>query len=185
MPQIAFDPEGDGVAIWSREDGAHKVVQAAGLDGASPQLRGPSIPPAATMGQPISFSVSPFDSWSAIASIRWGFGDDGTAVGPAVTHVYARPGTYPVTLAVADALGKTSETSGAVTVFPKARAGRNVLLRKRRARLRVHCPSPAGCEGLAKLIAPVRVHRHRRLAKRRRTIGRARFSIPGSTTGRS
>ena len=83
VPQLAFDAEGNGVSVWTREDGAHARVQAAGFDGASPQLRGLSIPAAATMGQPVAFSVSPFDVWSAIASIAWSFGDEGLAGGPA------------------------------------------------------------------------------------------------------
>ena len=180
--QIALAPDGNGVAIWTRESGSHPIVQALGFDGTPPQLRAVSIPAVATMGKPVSFSASAFDVWSPIASIRWSFGDEAGATGPAVTNSYARPGTYRASVVVADALGRSSEASATVTVYPQARAGRNVLVKGRRAKLRVHCASPAGCEGTAKLIAAVELKRGARVIRKRLSIGTKPFAIPGSTS---
>jgi hypothetical protein len=180
--QIALGPGGDGAGLWTRESGSHPIVQALGFDGAPPQLRAVSIPTVATMGKPVSFSVSPFEVWSPVASISWSFGDGAGASGPAVANTYARPGTYRASVVVADALGKSSEASATVTVYPKARAGRNVLVKKGRAKLSVHCPSPAGCEGVAKLVAAVELKRGTHPKRKRLPIGTKRFAIPGSRT---
>ena len=180
--QVAFGAAGDGAGVWTRDNGTHTIVQAIGFDGAGPQLRNLSIPAVATMGQPVAFSVSPFDNWSAIASTRWSLGGEGEVDGTAPTHVFPRPGAYDVTVTVTDALGRLSRSSATVTVFPKARAARNIKVKGKRAQLRVHCPSPAGCEGLAKLISAMKVVRGGRLVKKRLLIGKARFAIAGSTT---
>ena len=180
--QVAFAATGDGVGIWVRDDGARDIAQAVGFDGAGPQLRSLSIPAAATTGKPAAFSVAPFDNWSAIASTRWSFNGEGEVNGTAVTHVYAQPGAYQVTVTTADALGRTSQSSATVTVYPKARAARNIRVKGKLAQLRVQCPSPAGCEGLAKLIAAVKVKRGGSLVKKRLPIGGAQFQVPGSTT---
>ena len=87
-----------------------------------------------------------------------------------------------MTVAVTDVLGKTREAAATVTVFNRARAGRNVRLRGGRAQLKVFCPSPAGCAGTARLIAPVKLRRGNRLVKKRRPIGRADFTLPGPAT---
>jgi uncharacterized protein YheU (UPF0270 family) len=180
--QIALGPDGNGVGLWTRESGSHPIVQALGFDGTPPQLRALSIPTVATMGKPVSFSVSPFDIWSPIASVRWSFGDGAGATGPAVANSYPRPGAYRASVVVADALGRNSEASAMVTVYPKPRAGRNVRVEGRRAKLRVHCASPAGCEGVAKLMAAVELKHGNRVKWRRLPIGTRRFAIPGSTS---
>ncbi len=180
--QIALGPDGNGVGAWTRESGSHPIVQALGFDGTPPQLTAVSIPTVATMGKPLSFSVSPFDVWSPIASVRWSFGDGTSATGPAVANSYARPGTYRASVAVADALGRSAEASATVTVYPNPWAGRNVRVNGRRAKLRVHCASPAGCEGVAKLIAPVKLERGTRVIRKRLPIGTKSFAIPGSTS---
>ncbi len=178
-PQAALDTAGDGALLWTREIGVDSVVEAIGLDGTGPQLRSLSIPAVATMGLPVAFSVAPFDVWSAIASVRWSFAGQGEALGPSASHAFPRPGAYQVTVTVADGVGRMTEASGAVRVYAKARAARNLRVRGRRARLRVRCPSPAGCEGRPRLIAPVEVRHGARLVRRRRRIGRTRFAIPG------
>ena len=42
------------------------------------------------------------DPDGTIASYEWDFGDGGTDAGETVTHTFAAPGTYPVTLTVTD-----------------------------------------------------------------------------------
>jgi hypothetical protein len=180
--QVSLDGTGDGAAVWARVSQSHPIVQAVGLDGSAPSLRSLSIPEAATMERPVSVSVSPFDVWSPISSVRWSFAAEAEVAGVAAAHTFGRPGTYPVTLAVTDALGRVSHAGASVRVYPKARASRNVAVRGRRALLRVHCPSPAGCAGSAKLKAAVKLRRGRRTVRRRATIARARFAIGGLGT---
>jgi hypothetical protein len=178
-PQLALDPSGDGVAVWSRDNGSNTIVQSAGYDAVTPQLRFLSIPAAGTVRQPVSFTVSPFDAWSDIGSINWSFGDGAEGAGAAVTHTFMRPGLYTVHVVAADRLGNAGDATGAVTIFNKARAGHYGRLRRGRALLKLYCPSPAGCIGELRLIAGVRVRLHRRLVGKRRLIGQFTFSIPG------
>lgn len=65
------------------------------------------------------------DSDGFITGYSWDFGDNSTGTGAAPTHVYANPGTYPVTLSVTDDRGETSSVTHPVTV--EAPAGPVVL----------------------------------------------------------
>jgi hypothetical protein len=112
--QIAVDGQGDAVAAWTGEDG----IQGAGYVAAGPLLNGLSIPTTGIVGQPVSFSVAPFDVWSVLGETSWSFGDGASASGPSVTHAYARAGTYGVTLNSADMLGNATSASGKVTIAP-------------------------------------------------------------------
>ena len=50
-------------------------------------------------------------------SYAWAFGDGETSTqGPTTTHTYAAPGTYKVTLAVSDSMGRTSTFSRLITI---------------------------------------------------------------------
>jgi PKD domain len=115
-PDLAFDSQGDATAVWYRGNGSDEIVQAAGYDAAGPQLRSLSIPAAGTAGQPVYFSVSPLDVWSVVAGTSWTFGDGGAAGGAAVSHVYAAPGTYPVTVTGTDALGSSTSAAGSIAI---------------------------------------------------------------------
>ena len=119
-PQLAGDTQGDAVALWlayspSTRTGA---IQGAAHDGAGPLLEGLSIPPTASPGQLLAFSVSPFDVWSALGATRWAFGDGASATGPSVTHAYATPGSYQVTVESEDVLGNQTTTTASVEVPP-------------------------------------------------------------------
>jgi hypothetical protein len=181
-PQVALDPAGDAVALWSREDGTNAIVQAIGYDRAGPLLRALSIPAAGTVRQPVSFSVSPFDFWSPIGPVSWTFGDGSGAAGAAVSHAFESPGVYQLTVTASDVLGNARGATGSVAIYPKARAGRNVRVRRGRALLRLFCPSPAGCEGELRLIVGHKFERNGRKVGRRLPVGRTTFSIPGQTT---
>ena len=111
-PQVAFDPQGNAVAVWERFNGSNYIVQAAGYDAAGPQLRALSIPGSGVARQTLSFSVSPLDVWSSLGPTSWSFGDGTGASGTAVTHAYSAAGSYRVTLTSADVLGNVSSTSG-------------------------------------------------------------------------
>jgi hypothetical protein len=118
LPDLAFDAEGDAIAIWGREDGVNDyVLQGAGYDFNGPRLDGLRIPTAGTAGQPVPFAVSPFDVFS-LGATSWSFGDDGQASGNAVSHTYSAPGRYPVTVTALDASGNASMQTAAITIVP-------------------------------------------------------------------
>jgi PKD repeat protein len=56
-----------------------------------------------------------FQSFSEAENLTWDLGDGSTAEGSEVVHTYQQPGTYTVTLTVADALC-TDQTSMEITV---------------------------------------------------------------------
>ncbi len=113
-PQVAFDEQGDAVAAWVGEHG----VEAAGYAATGPSLNNVSIPTEGTVGQPLTFSVSPFDVWSIGGETIWSFGDGTSASGASVTHTYTAPGTYEVTLRSADTLGNVTSTVDKITIAP-------------------------------------------------------------------
>lgn len=117
QPQVALDDQGNAVAGWLREEiEGPGVVEAAGYDAAGPQMHSLSIPAGGTAGQPTSFSVSPLDVWSPLASTIWSFGDGGAAIGTSVTHSYSAPGTYQVSVTGIDGVANSSVASGTVTI---------------------------------------------------------------------
>lgn len=119
-PKAAVDARGDGVAVWNESTGIEtpSIVQAAGYEAAGPLLEGLSIPHSATAGEPAYFSVSPLAVWSTLGETRWSFGDGSSATGTSVTHTYANPGTYTVTVTSEDAFGNTTSESQSITVAP-------------------------------------------------------------------
>jgi PKD repeat protein len=93
----------------------------AGYDDSAPTLQSLSITTHGTARQPLAFSVSPLDVWSALAPTSWSFGDgSGTSGGTSVTHTYTAAGTYNVMLSSADVLGNATSTSAAVLIAPAA-----------------------------------------------------------------
>ena len=115
-PQIALDLQGNATAVWQRFNATNYIVQAAGYDAAGPQLHGVSIPVSGTAGLPLSFSISPLDVWSPIASTNWSFGDGQSATGASVTHAYSNPGSYTVTASSADTLANATSTAENITI---------------------------------------------------------------------
>jgi hypothetical protein len=113
-PQIAFDEQGDAIAAWTDEPG----IQVAGYAATGPSLNNVSIPAEGTVGQPLTFSVSPLDVWSISGETSWSFGDGTSASGTRVTHTYTAAGTYEVTLHSADTLGNVTSTSGTIMIAP-------------------------------------------------------------------
>jgi hypothetical protein len=115
-PQVAFDGQGDALVAWTGEDG----VQVAGYVATGPVLNDVSIPSEGTVGEPLTFSVSPLDVWSLLGGTSWSFGDGASASGTSVTHTYTTPGTYEVTIHSADTLGNVTSTTGKVIVASTA-----------------------------------------------------------------
>ncbi len=167
-PSIAADAEGDFVAAWGRRLGTGAVVESAARDAVGPRLRSLSIPATGEVGVPLSFSVFPFDVWSAPGATGWSFGDGGAAGGTAASHTYSRAGVYTVTVTSTDAVGNASTATGVVAVGPapgpapqkgRARAARIVKVRGGSAVLLLACGSGAGCAGTARISVAARGQR--------------------------
>jgi hypothetical protein len=112
-PQVAFDGLGDALVVWGNN---RNIIRGAAYVVAGPALNDVSIPTEGTTGQPLTFSVSPFDVWSIPGETSWSFGDGASASGTSVTHTYTTAGTYEVTLHSADTLGNVTSTTGKVTI---------------------------------------------------------------------
>jgi PKD repeat protein len=70
-----------------------------------------------TAGQSVAFDGSASsDPDGPIANYEWNFGDGESASGATPSHIYAKPGSYTVTLKVADDEGKTGEVSHLVNI---------------------------------------------------------------------
>lgn len=109
--QAALDPAGNALVVWRRSNGSNLIVQAAPYDATAPEARDLRVPARGFARQRLSFSVSPFDTWSATSPPVWSFGDGKQATGTTVTHRYAKRGTYAVTVTLADALANASSAT--------------------------------------------------------------------------
>jgi hypothetical protein len=110
--QLAVDARGDVMAVWRRFDGSFYLTEAA----TSPLLGSLSIPITGAVGQQLTFSVAPFDAFSALIGTTWSFGDGSSSAGTSVTHVYSKAGSYPVSVSSADAFGSLSTAGGTVNI---------------------------------------------------------------------
>jgi hypothetical protein len=132
---LAADERGNGLAVWVESGGA---VGGRAYDGAGPDLVGLTVPALATTGAAAAMSVVPRDRWSAVSGTTWSFGDGAGAGGPSVSHAYARPGVYTVTVTATDALGQETTARRTVTVAAPAVTLQRARLRGKfkRSRLR-------------------------------------------------
>lgn len=117
---IVPDDEGSVVAFYSLAGGeSGEELRAAAYDASPPILIGSDIPTTATAGVPVTFDSSFADLWSELAAGQptWSFGDGSAPVaGSSVTHTFAKPGTYTITLAASDPLGNASSSSHTIVV---------------------------------------------------------------------
>jgi hypothetical protein len=131
--------------LWNQTiDGAHYYLQGAWsnetggcamMSSFSPTF---SVPPSSAVGAPITLSAAA-GTTTAVKSYSWSFGDGQDAVGQSVTHSYAAPGSYTVTLTVTDAYGNTGLASERVVVGAPAgqtagSSGRSKVLRRSKLR---------------------------------------------------
>ena len=121
----AMDSEGDGVVGFTIEGGEYLPEESL-LDAVGPTLENVSIPTAATAGVPVTFSVAPVDEVDPTPGVSWSFGDASSASGEAVTHTFADPGTYSVsvtaTVAPGDSVTRTATVAVASGAVPSAPA---------------------------------------------------------------
>ena len=118
----AFDADGNGHVVYTGRESGVWSVREIGLDVTGPRLRSLSVPTAGTAGESLEFSVDPFDRWSG-ATTSWDFGDGGQAAGEAVTHSFAQPGAYVVTVAAEDALGQRTTATRIINVAARQTDG--------------------------------------------------------------
>ena len=86
-------------------------------DGEPPRFVSLSVPQRAKTGKPASFSASPSDTWSAISSVEWSFGDGRSAAGDSVKHTYRRTGgKRTVRVTATDAAGNSRTEERTVVV---------------------------------------------------------------------
>src|SRR5206468_2195357 len=85
-------------------------------------LDGLAFPTTAVAGSLTSFSVSPLDVWSGVASTTWAFGDGGSAVGTLVSNAYDRTGTFTASVTSTDTIGNASTAQQDVAVTAAGRA---------------------------------------------------------------
>ena len=139
-----MDAGGDATVVWVRNNGTHNIVQWAGYDADPPQLSQVSIPSTAKVADTVQFSASASDVWP-VGKPSFDFGDGGQAAGNAVSHVYAAPGSYPVKVTVADAVGRTATSTGTILVKARNHFTIGKLKRNRKkgtATLTVTIPEP-------------------------------------------
>jgi PKD repeat protein/uncharacterized protein YraI len=79
-----------------------------------------SGPTEAQVGQPVAFSAgnSGVAPGSQLTAYDWAFGDGSLAQGVDVTHIYANPGDYQVTLTVVDDKGLSNSAAQAIKIVP-------------------------------------------------------------------
>jgi hypothetical protein len=117
-PTLVPDRQGSIVALY--EDPTDKLLRAAAYDEGPPVLLGAGVPASGVAGTPVAFSASLVDLWAGLGAEQptWNFGDGAGATGATVTHTFAAPGTYTITLNAADALGNTTTGTYAIVVAP-------------------------------------------------------------------
>src|SRR5262249_48477802 len=76
------------------------------------------VPPAATAGNPAVFTatITGTDPQAQVVGLVWDFGDGTTGGGLTATHTFDRTGTFLVTLAILDSLGRVNSVTHSVTV---------------------------------------------------------------------
>ena len=116
--RIAVDDAGD-VVVPLRVATAPSRVEVTVLDTAAPVVTQLSVPATGTSAKALTYGAAATDTWSGVASYAWSFGDGSTSTSPAVSHAFAKPGSYPVTLTVTDAVGNsTTRTSTTIVAAP-------------------------------------------------------------------
>ncbi len=116
-PTLVGDLQGSVVAFYEHET----QLRAAAFDGGPPIMLGASVPASATVEQPVALSASFVDLWSGLGGDQptWSFGDGTAPVsGANVTHTFAAPGVYTITLSVADALGNATSSTYSIAMQP-------------------------------------------------------------------
>lgn len=165
---VAMDGDGDGLVGYTNQ--SSELAEESQLDTVGPALENVSIPANAIAGAPASFSVAPVDQVDATPDVSWSFGDASTASEDSVTHTFASPGTYGVSVTVTVAPGDTVTQTGSIAVVApigkappptptfQAAALRSATVtadRHGHVQLKIACPAVgATCTGTVALTLP-------------------------------
>jgi hypothetical protein len=132
-PEVGMDANGNGVATWVLLANHAAVIQTSNYDASSPAIQSASIPSEGVPGQPLSFAVSPLQLTTPLGQTSWDFGDGSWSTGTGVSHAFAAPGEYHVTVTTADMLGNTTSASGTILVrVPQSQVSGNINCRCKR-----------------------------------------------------
>jgi hypothetical protein len=116
-PTVAMSQRGDAFAAWNRNVPPRITVESRTLTGTGPVLARLSVPSEVFVGRVRSFSVVSAAWGSPLAGLpRWRFGDGVIATGSTVSHAYASPGVYRVTVTARDAAGGISTLARSISV---------------------------------------------------------------------
>lgn len=191
LEQVVADDDGSVAAFWNAEvlPGEH-VLRAAAFDAGPPNLLGAAVPASAVASQPVAMSASFADLWSGLGEPpSWSFGDGTSTSGAQVSHIYAAPGIYTVTVRAQDGLGNATSSTYSITVAPAAPVsppgpmlklmgskvvGQSVVLQ-------LACTG-APCTGVAKLITREKLSSGKLVAVQSRH-GKARMTYKTVTVG--
>ena len=164
---VAISEDGDGAFGFVAQQESEVAAEVGLLDSAGVAPGDVSIPASATAGSPVSFSAAPVDAVFPQPAVTWAFGDATTASGEAVTHTFAAPGTYSVSVTATVAPGDSATHTGTITVmapvlpavptFHAATLGTSTVTADSHGRvhLKVACPAGgAACAGTMALTLP-------------------------------
>ena len=117
-PSLGTDQDGNGIAAYERipPEGGNARAEVAGFDAAGPALTGLLVAGSAIAGDSVGMSVSPLDTWSAVPTVQWNFGDGGTASARSVNHAYGAPGTYTVSVSATDSVGNSRTATRSISI---------------------------------------------------------------------
>ncbi len=99
-----------------------KTVDVTVIAGKPPVASFTFTPSTAAVGESVNFDGSASTDDGTITSYSWTFGDGQTGSGATITHSYANPGTYTVTLTVTDNDGLTASVTHDITIVAQLQA---------------------------------------------------------------
>ncbi len=111
---------GQALIAWSADDrsgAANQRIFVSERDANPPVIGSLTVPDATTAGTAVSMSAQASDSISAV-SIGWDFNDGSRGAGSSLTHTFATPGSYTVTVTARDAAGDASTATRTINVAP-------------------------------------------------------------------
>jgi PKD repeat protein len=141
------------LSLVDRVGNIAKVSTAAFTVGSPPSAAFAVSPRSAATGVPVHFTStsSETDAGVGITATAYEFGDGGTATTPTTSHVYTKPGTYTVAMAVVNSLGLISTTTHTIKIV-KAKISKVRLVRvnSKGATIAVTVNAPGKLSGFGK-----------------------------------
>ncbi|OLP02004.1 hypothetical protein BVU76_12710 [Mycolicibacterium porcinum] len=121
IDDVVSDRSGNVVVTETLYDVLTSRAYATAFDAGPPDIAEAAVPATVAVNQVVQLRSRIADTWSPMGAVKWDFGDgtpEGT--GPTVTHGWAAPGPYTVTLSGSDIQGNTVSKTFAITVTAPA-----------------------------------------------------------------